>query len=233
MRKSALNSPDTTMAFPCAVVAEATLGAPRKGSLGIIVALVLWLTVVCGATVLMTRYSNTPGGNGPAPASWPKDSGLSLDSSRPTLLMFIHPHCPCTRASLGELDRLLAQISKQPVVEVVCVKPAGLSSDWSRTDLTRQAASIRGVKVYLDDCGLEARRFAAQTSGQTLLYGPNGDLKFQGGITVARGHEGDNPGRTALRELLQEGHSRQVKTEVFGCGLFDTQCRKADVICKP
>lgn len=221
------------MCLAGAEAASDAVGARRKGSLGIFVALVGWLTIVCGATILMTRYSNTPGNNGPAPASWPKDSRLSLDSNRPTLLMFVHPHCPCTRASLGELDRLLAEISKQPAVQVVCVKPAGTAPDWSSTDLTREAASIRGVKVFLDDCGLEAQRFHAQTSGQTLLYRPNGDLKFQGGITVARGHAGDNPGRAALRELLQEGHSKQVKTAVFGCGLFDTQCRKGDVLCKP
>jgi len=212
---------------------EASIESPRKTSFGIVIALVLWLTLVCGATISLARYANTPGNDGPAPASWPKDSQIPFDSSCPNLVMFVHPHCPCTRASLGELERLFAEVSRPSSVQVVFVKPIGTASDWATTDLWRNASSIRGVKVWLDNSGKEAERFRAQTSGQTLLYTHDGELKFQGGITVARGHAGDNPGRTALRELLQEGHSNQFKTSVFGCGLFDAQCQKADVSCKP
>lgn len=212
---------------------SAPVGSQRKISLGIASALVLWLTLVCGATVLMTRYSNIPGNDWQAPVAWPKDSGLAFDPNHPTLLMFVHPHCPCTRASLGELERLLAEISDQPNVQIVFVKPMGTAPDWARTDLWRSALSVRGVKVYLDNGGLEGQRFHAQTSGQTLLYDREGKLQFQGGVTIARGHAGDNPGRTALRELLRGGHASQIQTPAFGCSLFDTQCRKGDVLCKP
>ena len=147
--------------------------------------------------------------------------------------MFLHPHCPCSRASLGELERLLAQVSKPPSVELVFLKPDGTPSDWAETDLWRSASAIPSAKVYCDKGGLEARRFNAATSGQTLLYDLEGRLRFQGGITVERGHAGDNPGRTALRELLQEGHSQQTKTPVFGCELFEDQCQKGNLLCKP
>ena len=50
-----------------------------------------------------------------------------------------------------------------------------------------------------DDDGAEARRFGAETSGQTLLYDARGALAFSGGITGARGHAGDNAGRASLR----------------------------------
>jgi len=147
--------------------------------------------------------------------------------------MFAHPHCPCTRASLGELERLLAQAPGRLSAHVVFLKLAETPADWEKTDLWRKASSITGVTVYVDQAGKEAQRFHAETSGQTLLYDSTGNLRFQGGITFARGHAGDNPGRTALQELLREGHSNQVKTPVFGCALFETQCQKADVLCKP
>jgi hypothetical protein len=216
-----------------AVQAPLRSQSQRRISFNIIGALVVWLMVVCGATILMTRYANTPGNDGPAPAAWPNGSHLSFDSIHGTLLMFVHPHCPCTRASLGELEQLLAEVSKPPTVQVAFVKPPATAPDWAATDLWRNASAILGVKVYLDSGGLEAQRFHAGTSGQTLLYGRDGRLRFQGGITLARGHAGDNPGRTALRELLREGHSHQVQTPVFGCGLFESQCQKGDVLCKP
>lgn len=207
--------------------------ARNRISVRMIIVLVLWLGIVCGATILMTRYSNSPGAEGPAPVWWPADSNLALDGHRPTLLMFLHPRCPCSRASLGELERLLAQVTRRPAVELVFLKPDGTSSDWAETDLWRSASAIPSVKVYSDNDGLETRRFHAETSGQTLLYGPAGTLKFQGGITVARGHAGDNPGRIALQQLLQEGHSEQTKTPVFGCSLFEDQCQKGTAACKP
>jgi hypothetical protein len=204
----------------------------RKISVGIVASVVVWLTLVCGATILMTRYSDTSGEAVSAPDCWPKDSRIAVDPARPTLLMFVHPHCPCTRASLGELDRLLAETSHLPNVQVVFVKPEGTASGWADTDLWRSASAIRGVKTYLDNGGVEARRFKARTSGQTLLYDRDGGLRFQGGITLARGHAGDNPGRTSLRELLEHGHADQFETPVYGCGLLDEQCTKGDVSCK-
>ena len=193
----------------------------------------LWLAVVGSATILMIRYSNTPGSGRPAPVVWPKASQIPFDSSRPTLMMFAHPRCPCTRASLGELERLLAQVPGRLTAHVAFLKPVDTAMDWEKTDLWRKAASIPGVSVYADNAGSEARRFHSQTSGQTLLYNASGSLRFQGGITFARGHAGDNPGRTALQELLLEGHSNQVKTPVFGCALFEAQCQKGDILCKP
>jgi hypothetical protein len=196
------------------------------------IAFLLWLAVVGGATIQMTRNSNTPGRGGSAPVAWPADSHIPFDSRRPTLVMFAHPHCPCTRASLGELERLLAQVPDEFSVHVVFLKPAGVAADWEKTDLWRKAASIPGVSVYTDNAGMEVRRFHLETSGQTLLYDPAGSLRFQGGITLARGHAGDNPGRTALEKFSREESSNQIKTPVFGCALFGAQCQQGDVLCK-
>ena len=49
----------------------------------------------------------------------------------------------------------------------------------------------------------------------------DGRLVFSGGITVARGHSGDNAGRSALAALLTDGTAATTKTAVFGCFLRD------------
>jgi hypothetical protein len=197
------------------------------------IALVLWLSIVVGGTVLMTRYSTTPGASVEAPIAWPKESQIQLDPNRPTLLMFLHPYCACSRASLGELDRLLATAAGRVTVHVLFLKPETTKAEWEKTDLWRTASSMGGASVHTDRAGAEARRFHAETSGQTLLYSPDGKLEFQGGLTVGRGHAGDSPGRAALLELLYDRPASQVKTPVFGCGLFESQCRVGDPSCKP
>lgn len=198
-----------------------------------LVASIVWLAVVGVSTALMVRYSNTPGSARFAPPTWPMQSQIPLEPNRPTLIMFAHPHCPCTRASLSELARLLTQVPDRLNTYVVFLKPEGTPADWDKTDLWRTASSIPGVVVISDKMGAEACRFHAETSGQTLLYNQTGALLFQGGITLARGHEGDNSGRTALQDLLLKGHADQTNTTVFGCGLFEAQCEKGTVVCKP
>lgn len=205
----------------------------QKVSVGTVVALLVWLMVVCGATLFMTRYSNIPGDQGPIPVAWPLESKIPFSSDQPTLVMFAHPHCPCTRASLGELEQFLAQVPGPLSAHVIFLKPAGTGADWEKTDLWRKASSIRGVTVYTDNAGVEAHRFHAETSGQTLLFDPAGNLRFHGGITFSRGHAGDNPGRSALQKMLREGYSNEVGTPVFGCALFQTECQKGDIVCKP
>ncbi len=205
----------------------------RKISAGMAIAFLLWVIAVGGGTIGMTRYANSPGSGGQPPVLWPAGSQIPLDPNRPTLVMFAHPHCPCTRASIGELEVLLAQFHGQISARVIFLKPADTITNWEKTDLWRKASSIPGVTVYTDAAGNEARRFHAETSGQTLLYDQRGALQFQGGITLSRGHAGDNPGRSALEILLREGHPDQVKTPVFGCSLFETACQQGGTVCKP
>jgi hypothetical protein len=55
-----------------------------------------------------------------------------------------------------------------------------------------------------------------------LLYDARGRLAFSGGITSARGYEGDNAGRHAIEALLVDGTSTIARTSVFGCFLRGT-----------
>jgi hypothetical protein len=131
--------------------------------------------------------------------------------------MFAHPRCPCTRASLGELEKIMARCQGAVDARVVFLQPAGQSEDWCQTDLWRSAAGIPGVRVVPDVGGALARRFHAATSGQTLVYNDRGELLFSGGITLARGHAGDNPGASAIEACLAGQTPECREAPVFGC----------------
>jgi hypothetical protein len=137
------------------------------------------------------------------------------------LVLFLHPRCPCSRATVSELERLAAECPNKFALRIVFVRPPSTPSGWEQTDLYRTAGSIPQSVVSIDENAVEARRFGAATSGQTLLYAVDGRLLFRGGITPSRGHEGDNSGRSALASLITTGHSTTTQTAVFGCSLLD------------
>lgn len=176
---------------------------------------------------LLWAHDNAPGRAAAPPSLWPPESRVQLATDRATLIMLAHPHCPCTRASIGELDRLMAQAQGRVTAYVLLVKPAGAYDDWEKTDLLPDAATIPGVSVVIDEGGVEAHRFHALTSGQTVLYDTEGRLLFSGGITGSRGHSGDNAGRSAIVSLLNTGEAERAEALVFGCPLFDanSECR--------
>jgi hypothetical protein len=194
---------------------------PRRRALWAMLG-VLWVGAVSAGLASLAAYDNRPGAAASPPPRWPAATRLTPAADRPTLVMLAHPRCSCSRASLGELAELIARAPNRSKAYVVFVKPGrvGTSAGWEDTDLWRQAAAIPGVTVIRDDDGHEAGLFRAETSGQTFLYAPDGALLFTGGTTGARGHAGDNTGRSALLALLRREAPGQRATPVFGCSLF-------------
>jgi len=181
----------------------------------------IWLGAAAAGLAWMANYANRPGVAAAAPQHWPLDSRIARDASRPTLIMFAHPQCDCTRASIAELAELMARAARRPKAFVVFIHPSGIE-DWEHTALWRSAQQIPEVSVVRDDDGAEARRFGCETSGQTLLFDGAGRLVFSGGTTIARGHLGDSPGVDSILTLLGGHPSNQTTTPVFGCSLFGT-----------
>src|SRR5437764_2268163 len=155
----------------------------------------------------MITYELTPAPAAAAAPIWPPAATISRDASRPTLVLFLHPRCPCSRATLAELERLVAPCDGQFALRMVFVRPPGTGDDWTQTDLYRTAEKLPHAVVCCDADGVEAAAFGAKTSGQALLYAADGRLLFQGGLTPSRGHEGDNAGRTAITSLISSGHT--------------------------
>jgi hypothetical protein len=182
-----------------------------------------WLAVVAAGTALLWRYKSTPGAAGHAPERWPDGTTLARTPGVPALVMLAHPQCPCTRASVTELAVLMARFGGRLAATVVFVHPDGVDDDWDATELSRRAAAIPGVRVVRDDGGREAARFGAEVSGQTLLYDGDGRLRFQGGITNARGHEGDSAGLRRITAILGGAAPERNDAPVFGCALHDAE----------
>jgi hypothetical protein len=182
-------------------------------------AMLVWLLAVGLGDRVLLRYSNTPGRPAAPPLAWPHDASIRPDQGRATLVAFLHPQCPCSRASIGELALIMARCQDKLNAYLFFYAPRSEGSAWTRTDLWRDAAAIPGVQTVEDLDGAEARRFGASTSGQTLLYIRN-HLEFNGGITAARGHSGANDGRDAVVSLLEDRTPRRNTTPVFGCSLL-------------
>lgn len=180
-----------------------------------------WLIVTVSATYFMLVYSNSPGRAGSPPQYWPKASRIWHSPGKPTLVMFVHPRCPCSRASLGELALLMARCHDRVNAHVCFIQPAETATEWTQTGLWREAGQIPGVETRRDKDGCETKLFNVETSGDTVVYSANGDLLFHGGITISRGHAGDNPGRTAIQDILYNDHGGFVQTPAFGCSLFE------------
>jgi len=113
----------------------------------------------------------------------------------------------------------MAHANKQVDSYVYFYRPANQPTEWARTDLWRSAESIPGVHAIDDRDGNFAKLAGAFTSGQALLYGVDGQLVFNGGITQARGHSGDNYGRQTIISFLKGETSDRNTTPVFGCSL--------------
>ncbi|MCZ6652225.1 MAG: RedB protein [Planctomycetota bacterium] len=202
---------------------------PRKQGVGLsrLILASVWGLSVCAGMGILVAYETQPGEAASPPERWPETSGIEKDAERPHLVMLAHPRCPCTRASIGELARIMASCKGRLVAHVLFLKPGEFEKDWAHSDLWRSAASIPGVTAVVDENGMEAQRFGATTSGHAVLYDSDGRLIFSGGITGSRGHFGDNMGRSTVVSLVSNAESRistegrVAKCSSYGCPLFD------------
>jgi hypothetical protein len=199
----------------------------QRASLVLCLSAAVWGGCVSAGWYLLESKASIPAEPRHFVDEWPADSKLPRAVDRPTLLVFLHPRCPCSRATLSELARLMVRIADRATVSAVFLAPQELGHEWHQTDLWRSADAIPGVRVIADKEGREARRFRADVSGRTLLYGANGALHFDGGITQARGHAGENSGRSAVESLVLHQKSDHSHGRAFGCPLFAANAVKA------
>jgi hypothetical protein len=191
----------------------------RSGLVVVVVA--LWATGICASFAVLLSYKERPGAPStsvPGAARWPQGSALSLATDKHTLVVLAHPMCPCTRATIDELARLMARLEDRVDATVLLTLPASAPEEWRRSTLAQQAARIPGVHVRWDEGAKETNEsFTTFTSGQTLLYAPSGELLFAGGITPSRGHQGDNVGSEVILATVIDGKAVQRTSAVYGC----------------
>jgi hypothetical protein len=199
-------------------------GAPSNRAFAtrfhIVGAVIIWAIALGAGLIAMTRYETTPGAAAVSRPEWPVGTSLARHGDRPTLVMFAHPRCPCTNASISQLAEIIASAGQSVTAYVIFYAPAHADASWHESDTWKDVAAIPGVTAVRDDDGAEAHRFGAYTSGQVLVFNAAGSLVFEGGVTGARGQVGDNAGSKAVAAVLHGQPPPVHQTPVFGCELF-------------
>ncbi|MBX3404089.1 MAG: hypothetical protein KF699_11825 [Phycisphaeraceae bacterium] len=178
-----------------------------------------WLGSIAAGIGTMARFDWTPGSAGPAPRTWPPACAIKHDFNRPTLVVAIHPRCPCSAATLTQVEALAERHAAECRLIVLMLAPSVDDPAWTNAPAWRAARSIAGVEVVADALGGIAGAFGARTSGHAVLFGRDGRLMFSGGLTLSRAHEGVGPGAAAVDVLIRGGEAAN-SAPVFGCALF-------------
>jgi len=178
-----------------------------------------WAALIGLGVWAMARYETTPGPVGPVPVVWPRETSLVLTKDAATILVFIHPRCSCSEATLTELERLLNWGHGRVRALAIFAMPDNPGPAWANSSIVQRASEIPNMTIIQDRGGLEAHRFGALTSGFTEVFASTGALQFSGGITPARGQTGDSKGAQAIRDAIIQGTPRSRRTRVFGCQL--------------
>lgn len=186
---------------------------------------IVWASLIGACYYGLIAYSATAGAHKCEADSkiWPASSTLERSKGKFTLVTFIHPYCPCSRASLNELNKIMTRTHSNMDAQIVFLKPSSCKADWEKSDLWKLSTLVPTSTRTSDIDGMLAKAFNATTSGQTFLYDPDGKLVFSGGITSSRGHEGDSPGSIAIEDLSAARKARTSCSQAFGCPLFENK----------
>lgn len=179
-----------------------------------------WVLCIGVGLGLAIEHDNRPALKTNPPAELPTQT-ISKESDASMLMLFVHPHCPCSRASLSEFASIVQAVRQPLTSQVVFVKPAGASAGWEKSPLWDVASEIPGVSVICDGDGRLASRFHVTTSGHAVLYDKSSQLIFSGGITASRGHYGSNSASDSLIALVNNESSTLQSSPVFGCLLVN------------
>ncbi|MGE0374329.1 MAG: RedB protein [Planctomycetaceae bacterium] len=188
-------------------------------SRGLILGIALWAVVTAAGAIVLVSYSNSSGDVGRASPRFPTHAGIAGSSERFTLVMFAHPRCPCSKASIEQLARIHARCRDRLEIRVLFFCPYDQPASWVRTGTWDSASRIPGASVAIDPDGQLAAQFGARTSGHVCLYDKEGRLMFHGGITAGRGHEGDNIGTSAVIACVRGERPLYDHAPVFGCSI--------------
>jgi len=160
---------------------------------------------ICQATL----WEATPGKSAVRTNKITKSAGLRL-------VVVIHSDCPCSEATLENLQSLGESSLARLNPHIVITGPHATAGSES----ANVKAAVRLPHASVEFCSEadEFARYGGLTSGQCFLYGPSGALQFSGGITAGRGVQGNSAGMTAIQAALH-GEKGPESAPVFGCQL--------------
>lgn len=177
----------------------------------------VWVLACASVMCLLWSYANAGGAVGGLRAGWTVPAALERPDDRSMLVVFAHPKCPCTRATMAAIERLQRDAPGAFATRVVFYEPLDADPSWRRTALWARAERLVDAKAIPDPGGVMTSDAGAVVSGCTALFDLDGEPVFWGGVTPSRGHEGESVGLSALRSLLRGEGSAVRGASVFGC----------------
>lgn len=177
----------------------------------------LWGALVGASLLTLAGYNYRSGHIESPPLA--REAGVDVSSEMHTLVLVVHPKCPCSRSTVFELERLMFQCRDRLRCIVYVFAPDGEEAGWGGDDPFGIAARIPQVEIMHDPGGRLARRLGGFTSGSVVLYNESGAPVFWGGITAGRGHAGDNLGSDSIRAIVNGFEPPRMTTPVYGCDL--------------
>lgn len=179
----------------------------------------------------LVDYSCRPGNKGDLANHLHRISGIQpllsrSNSQSQTLLVFYHPHCPCTKATAVNLKKILGSKSGELETYAFAYCPQHESDSWIASALTSTLKDEIGATIVLDRAGETSAFCGAKTSGHLLAYDDQGALLFSGGITSSRGHEGECRPASDLLKVINRGASETRHWPVYGCSLVPSKEQK-------
>ena len=187
--------------------------------------IIAWISAIAVGTFALWQYDSAPGPAGHGNLILASRARSELDEpNRFKICVFLHPRCPCSVATVRELERMLSLIAKPVDVQAYLYCPRSETEGWTKVGAGEVVRKIPGMNVTIDWEADLARQLGVGTSGHVLVYSPSGDLRFTGGITTSRGHEGDSTGKLSILSTINSGVETGVLEEpVYGCPLFSTE----------
>lgn len=183
----------------------------------------LWLLLLCFGAFVSLEYEKTPARvvHAANPLALNRNDLPSSTAKEFQLLMFAHPKCACTKASLAELVRFLSR-NNNVSTRVYFIVPHSYEC-WKKSETVKLASRIPGVEVTIDYDGAIAKGYQAAASGECFLLDRKSNVLFHGGITESRGHEGDNAGLDQISSIVRRNSQLTANNAVYGCALFDAK----------
>lgn len=185
----------------------------------LVVAYVVWIGMLFIGHLVLFEYELTPSPLANTKRIFPHLSGVQLAHGRQNLVLFLHPACPCSVATVDEFHELMREGEKDSVGTVIFYMPPEMEGEWSVAPIIQSVKRIRNVSVEYDTDGSLAQTFGVTTSGHVLIYDGRGVLQFTGGITGSRGHSGDNHYLELAKQCILARKAKYTTTPVFGCSL--------------
>lgn len=187
--------------------------------------LALWAAAVGTGSWFMLGHEFEVTASTKSVPNLPPELGRMVPESKPlTIVIAIHPECPCTGASIEQLDRLMTRNPES--IQAVALLWAEESNPTHSPagDYQRRLSALPNVTIVADPGGEKAKSFGAVVSGSVAAYDANGNLRFQGGLTASRGHAGSSAGMDILEAIARGQPTGDfAETPAFGCAFEENR----------